>query len=133
MLVERSLVFLWGRLSGRTWTFFLPVVLTLFAQFLVLHFRLLPCFCISVLTLFRCHYCSFFCMICTALHFAFSLLLLLNFCISNFKLFGNALFKLTIYQKQPLHLYEVRVRLAYTLPSPNPTLSDYTSYVIVVV
>ncbi|WMV26639.1 hypothetical protein MTR67_020024 [Solanum verrucosum] len=33
-----------------------------------------------------------------------------------------------VHRKQPLYLHEVVVRLAYTLPSPDPTLWDFTGY-----
>ena len=52
--------------------------------------------------LFRCCYCS-------------------HFCIHVFKLFGNTLFKPRVYWKQPLYLYEVGVRSAWY----------YTGYVVV--
>ena len=38
-----------------------------------------------------------------------------------FSAFGAEIFEPRVFRKQPLYLYEVVVRSAYTLPSPDPT------------
>lgn len=114
MVVEHSLSFVWDKLGGRTWTFFLTNGISIIL--------LVSCSPVSIIALFCCHYfLSSTCYVLLSFHII-SLLLLLSFLHFLFLTARDMLyFKLRVYQKQPLYPYEVRVKSTYPLSSPNPT------------
>lgn len=83
----------------------------------------------SIIALLFCHYCSYLCILCIVLYFTlFSCFYCCVFCIPFFELLGMLYFRPRVYRQLPLYLYEVGVRSAYTLPSSDLTLLDYTGY-----